>query len=451
MSEQNSLRTILKQPGFPQVKPLSDTLSVQLSDEKTPELIKYQKNLEELRNALSQIDSLLGESETVEVKEKCASLLGYIAAIDLPAEIKNQEAGRYPSQVQIQVAKILDTTNNIETGTQSTQTAAYNIAIMQRVHEETQIRIQQQASLSVETSRMAFEKFMRESEAVIAKEEKRFLDDSYSKESEDRLIANIAEEYDKRKKEIEKDGRVFINNFKNMSPEEQKKALEERKRQSLQMEADRIKHEREAQQWRERALQYPKGSEEYNKCMGMARSEEAQAQGIAECKRLYDKGTQRALQENFQDQQFRYNNVVKLKEEQSDQNTTDEKQGERIFGNNDLRFMPQKVQSVSQRTDQGEQQVNAFVEAGDSASKPVEQISQGSDSSAIVAPQVPSANASHVSLVAAEEFDMNGSSDVKETVVGQGISQTIAQNSQKIDENNISINSIFSSKELSLG
>ena len=191
MSAQESLSIILNQPGFPRARPLSSDSKAGITEERATELINYQRNLEELRNTLSQVDSLLAEPPTPEIAAKCASLLGYVAAIDLPQEVKNQEAGRYPPQVQEQVHRALETQGT--STTRSAEAAAYGTAIMQRVAEEAQVRIQLEAKAAYEESRKVYEQQMQAYEMAFKRAEANYLAGPWSPENSRRFKEGFAE------------------------------------------------------------------------------------------------------------------------------------------------------------------------------------------------------------------------------------------------------------------
>lgn len=291
MSAQESLSIILNQPGFPRARPLSSDSKVGITEERATELINYQRNLEELRNTLSQVDSLLAEPPTPEIAAKCASLLGYVAAIDLPQEVKNQEAGRYPPQVQEQVHRALETQGT--STTRSAEAAAYGTAIMQRVAEEAQVRIQLEAKAAYEESVISYHRNMQAIENDLNNAVELFKNSPYSVEGERKLMKSTWEGKEARLRETEKNCRAFEKNYKNMSPEEQKRVMKEREEESRYMEEQRRRCESEAQRYRQLAAKEsdPNLRAQY---MALSRAYQLQGEGWAECKLQFDRSTQRA-------------------------------------------------------------------------------------------------------------------------------------------------------------
>lgn len=230
MSEPSQLEAILTKRGFPKAKPLSSEALGKFVDSsvKPLDLIKYEKNLEDLRNTLGQIDSLLAGKQTPEIAAKCASLLGYVAAIDLPAEIKNQEAGRYPPQVQEQVAKTLDSQNK-NTDSQAAQSAAYSAAIMQRVSEEAQTRIQKEAALRVEASQLETIKAVREIEERQKKTIEDFLNSECTEEDKRKAVMEIDHSGAELNAQYRENGKALRKNFSNMSSGDQQKRIRDQK------------------------------------------------------------------------------------------------------------------------------------------------------------------------------------------------------------------------------
>lgn len=234
MSAQESLSIILNQPGFPRARPLSSDSKAGITEERATELINYQRNLEELRNTLSQVDSLLAEPPTPEIAAKCASLLGYVAAIDLPQEVKNQEAGRYPPQVQEQVHRALETQGT--STTRSAEAAAYGTAIMQRVAEEAQVRIQLEAKAAYEESRKVYEQQMQFIENEIGRLDAEFLSSPYSPERAAEYLHRKQVLFDERGKRADKYCSDTVSNYPSLSPEDKAKVREDLKEQERQIE-----------------------------------------------------------------------------------------------------------------------------------------------------------------------------------------------------------------------
>lgn len=280
MSAQESLSIILNQPGFPRARPLSSDSKVGITEERATELINYQRNLEELRNTLSQVDSLLAEPPTPEIAAKCASLLGYVAAIDLPQEVKNQEAGRYPPQVQEQVHRALETQGT--STTRSAEAAAYGTAIMQRVAEEAQVRIQLEAKAAYEESVASYHRNMQAIENDLNNAVELFKNSPYSVEGERKLMESTWEGKEARLREITQHGNSLVTNISNMSPEMQRKALKEWKEETQRMEESRRKHESEAQYYRQLAMK-ESNPELRSRYMALSRYHGMQASGLAEC------------------------------------------------------------------------------------------------------------------------------------------------------------------------
>lgn len=270
MSEPSPLKAILTRRDFPKAKPLSTEAQGSANSSAKPvDLIKYEKNLEDLRNTLGQIDSLLAGKQTPEIAAKCASLLGYVAAIDLPAEIKNQEAGRYPPQVQEQVAKTLDSQNKNTDG-QSAQAAAQSAAIMQRMSEEAQTRIQKEAALRVETSQLETVKVLHEMDERQEKAINDFLNSEYSEENERRARLEIEQTNTEKIAQSKKNQEKLLKNIPNMSLEDLQKAIEKENRIVEEQRRIRAGHLRQEQIYLQEAAKHPKNSDEYKKYMGLA-------------------------------------------------------------------------------------------------------------------------------------------------------------------------------------
>lgn len=268
MSAQESLSIILNQPGFPRARPLSSDSKVGITEERATELINYQRNLEELRNTLSQVDSLLAEPPTPEIAAKCASLLGYVAAIDLPQEVKNQEAGRYPPQVQEQVHRALETQGT--STTRSAEAAAYGTAIMQRVAEEAQVRIQLEAKAAYEESRKVYEQQMQAYEMAFENSVKEFMDGPCTKER----IEQLQKDTDKRNRDMEEasiaDDQRRMEAFEHLSRKDQQVALDDQRRKIEQLRESEAEARRKEQEHLKQASQYPEGSTEWQQQMVLA-------------------------------------------------------------------------------------------------------------------------------------------------------------------------------------
>lgn len=268
MSAQESLSIILNQPGFPRARPLSSDSKAGITEERATELINYQRNLEELRNTLSQVDSLLAEPPTPEIAAKCASLLGYVAAIDLPQEVKNQEAGRYPPQVQEQVHRALETQGT--STTRSAEAAAYGTAIMQRVAEEAQVRIQLEAKAAYEESRKVYEQQMQAYEMAFRDLDESVMKKPYTAQNVERYQNGTKEICHNMKKASEQQNQNAERSAQNMSPKDRDELIrnqqnkEEEQRRKAQEERER------AQRLREEAKRYPPNSDEYKWCMQKA-------------------------------------------------------------------------------------------------------------------------------------------------------------------------------------
>lgn len=268
MSAQESLSIILNQPGFPRARPLSSDSKAGITEERATELINYQRNLEELRNTLSQVDSLLAEPPTPEIAAKCASLLGYVAAIDLPQEVKNQEAGRYPPQVQEQVHRALETQGT--STTRSAEAVAYGTAIMQRVAEEAQVRIQLEAKAAYEESRKVYEQQMQAYEMAFENSVKEFMDGPCTKER----IEQLRKDTDKRNRDMEEASRADdqrrMDAFEHLSRKDQQAALDDLHRKIEQLTEQEAEARRKEQEHLKQASQYPEGSTEWQQQMALA-------------------------------------------------------------------------------------------------------------------------------------------------------------------------------------
>lgn len=268
MSAQESLSIILNQPGFPRARPLSSDSKAGITEERATELINYQRNLEELRNTLSQVDSLLAEPPTPEIAAKCASLLGYVAAIDLPQEVKNQEAGRYPPQVQEQVHRALETQGT--STTRSAEAAAYGTAIMQRVAEEAQVRIQLEAKAAYEESCKVYEQQMQAYEMAFENSVKEFMDGPCTKER----IEQLRKDTDKRNRDMEEASRADdqrrMEAFEHLSRKDQQVALDDLHRKIEQLTEQEAEARRKEQEHLKQASQYPEGSTEWQRQMALA-------------------------------------------------------------------------------------------------------------------------------------------------------------------------------------
>ncbi len=268
MSAQESLSIILNQPGFPRARPLLSDSKAGITEERATELINYQRNLEELRNTLSQVDSLLAEPPTPEIAAKCASLLGYVAAIDLPQEVKNQEAGRYPPQVQEQVHRALETQGT--STTRSAEAAAYGTAIMQRVAEEAQVRIQLEAKAAYEESCKVYEQQMQAYEMAFRDLDERVMKMPYTPQNAEWYVNAGKEICHNMKKASEQQNQNAERSAQNMSPKDRDELIrnqqnkEEEERRKAQEERER------AQRLREEAKRYPPNSDEYKWCMQKA-------------------------------------------------------------------------------------------------------------------------------------------------------------------------------------
>lgn len=268
MSAQESLSIILNQPGFPRARPLSSDSKAGITEERATELINYQRNLEELRNTLSQVDSLLAEPPTPEIAAKCASLLGYVAAIDLPQEVKNQEAGRYPPQVQEQVHRALETQGT--STTRSAEAAAYGTAIMQRVAEEAQVRIQLEAKAAYEESRKVYEQQMQAYEMAFRDLDERVMKMPYTAQNVERYVNAGKEICHNMKKASEQQNQNAVRSAQNMSPKDRDELIRNQKNKEEE-ERRKAQEERErAQRLREEAKRYPPNSDEYKWLMERA-------------------------------------------------------------------------------------------------------------------------------------------------------------------------------------